>query len=363
MMTSSLCQWHTDVRSKCLTQVNPRDAKISEVGFVSFIHSSVRSRRSTSAGLLLTCALIACGGTLDAGSDQPRGVLPVDERNPVVVCNDGYSDNWQGEYAMLFASTGELVLAGIVINDGWPWTNLNDNITGWRQMVTAARDSGLRNIPDPIASTGPALVRPDDGNIDSTAPNRSEGAHFILDAAQRLSLPFRPLVVVTGGRLTDVADAYLMDRTLPDRVIVVSSLGAATADGADMGIPNGELDTWASIIVAQKFRYVQVSMYNDPTADATASLISELPANSFTSWIQSKQPNIQNAYDQAPVQVVAIPSIVLTQTRVMQKGVSSDNIPILIGDPNGPDWLVTQTNNALATARFSEMLLDPATFK
>ena len=40
-----------------------------------------------------------------------------------------------------------------------------------------------------------------------------------------MSLPWRPLVVVTGSRLTDVADAYLMDPTVADRVVVVSALG------------------------------------------------------------------------------------------------------------------------------------------
>ena len=50
--------------------------------------------------------LAGCGGAdLDAGSDRPRGLLPVDDRSPVVVVNDGPHDNWQGEFAMLLAST------------------------------------------------------------------------------------------------------------------------------------------------------------------------------------------------------------------------------------------------------------------
>ena len=55
------------------------------------------------------CALLSltdgCGGILDAGWDKPRGQLPVDDRNPIILCNDGSSDNWAGEYAMLFAGT------------------------------------------------------------------------------------------------------------------------------------------------------------------------------------------------------------------------------------------------------------------
>jgi hypothetical protein len=320
-------------------------------------------RRCSTSGVYLALAMVACGGTLDAGWDEPRGALPVDARNPIVLCNDGAYDDWQGEYAMLFAGTGGPTLAGIVINDGWPWTNLDENIAGWQQMVTAARDSGLRGIPDPVTSTGPSLVRPSDGNLDSTTPNQSTGAKFIIDASNRWSQPFRPLVVVTGGRLTDVADAYLMDHTLPDRIVVVSSLGGANDNGGEMGVPNGELDTWADIIVARRFRYVQVSSYYDAATDVPATLIPQLPANAFASWIESKQSGVAYAYDQVGYQVVAMPEIVATVDKVVQQGETEENMPLLVRDPNGPDLLVSNMSHALATARFWELLLDPATFQ
>ena len=72
----------------------------------------------------LLLAVGGCGGSLDAGRDEPKGLLPVDDRNPVLLCNDGAYDNWQGEYAVLMASEGTLSLAGIVINtspnSSWP---------------------------------------------------------------------------------------------------------------------------------------------------------------------------------------------------------------------------------------------------
>ena len=232
-------------------------------------------------------------------------------------------------------------------------------------MVDAARDGGLRDIPDPLASTGPELVRPSDGSIDSTVPNRSEGARFIIDAADRLSLPYRPLVVVTGGRLTDVADAYLMDHTLPERIIVVSSLGSATTDGGEMGVPNGEMDTWADVIVAQKFRYVQVSAFYDQKTDVTSSLLSELPNNAFISWIESKHATVWDhwpAADQVGVLAVAIPSFVSSVARVVQRVTGADDIPALSSDPGGPVWLVTEVTGSVGTARLWDMLLDPTTF-
>jgi hypothetical protein len=63
-----------------------------------------------------------------------------------------------------------------------------------------------------IGVSGAPLVRPADGDIDSTVANDAEGARLIVDISARLATPARPVVVVAGGRLTDVADAYLLDR-------------------------------------------------------------------------------------------------------------------------------------------------------
>jgi hypothetical protein len=309
---------------------------------------------------------MACSGTLDAGRDEPRGLLPVDNRSSVILFNDGPNDNWAGEYAALFASVGTLSLAGIVINTGPNDSgDLNTNMTTWRDMVATARQSGLRNIPDPMASSSTVLVRPDDGKIESTAPNRSEGAHFVIDSSLQLSQPYRPLVVVTGGKLTDIADAYLMDPSLPDRVVVLSSLGSVTTDGAQMGIPNGEIDTWADVIVAQKFRYIQVSSYYDQKTDVPDSLLPQLPSNPFTSWIEEKRSKVYDdmyAADQIAVNALAMSDYVSAVSRVKQPDVESNSIPTLTNDPDGPNWLVTQINGSLGTARLWEMLLDPATF-
>src|SRR5262245_22965579 len=121
----------------------------------------------------LTLALMGAGCTelLDASSNHPHGILPVDERNPVLLTNDGSEDNWQGEYAMLLAGTGGLKLAGIVIGTSPGWSDIQTNIDGWRQLVTAARASGLKNIPDPITSIGAPLVRPASGVIEETTAN------------------------------------------------------------------------------------------------------------------------------------------------------------------------------------------------
>jgi hypothetical protein len=310
----------------------------------------------------LAWGLTACSGTLDAGSDRPHGLLPVDERNPIVISNDGPLDNWQGEYALLLANAGGPQLEGIVVNASAAWPDIDSNIADWREMVAAARASGMRGVPDPIASISQPLERPADGNIDATVPNRSEGARFIVDAAERTSQPYRPLVVATGGRLTDIADAYLLDHTLPERVVIVSSLGSLSAEGATMSNPNGEMDPWADTIVVEKFRYIQVSAYYDQTTDVPSSRLGELPNHAFGAWMTAKQPSIWNlpeASDQVSVLAAGLPAFVLEVQRVSP---TLGDSPTLGTDPAGNAWLVTRSDGALATTRFGQWLLAPATW-
>ncbi len=325
-------------------------------------------RRSAGARLALAALALGCSESRNLGSSVPHGLLPVDERNPILLTNDGATDNWQGEYAMLLANGGGPKLAGIIINTSGPWPDLDTNMAGWRGMVAAARASGLRNIPDPQASTGPPLTRPASGQIEDTTANRSEGAHTIVDLSSSLSLPYRPLVVVTGGRLTDVADAYLIDPTVIERIVVVSSLGTTTSTGGGMGPPNGEMDPWADAIVTANFRFVQVSAYYDQTTDVPNARLADLPGNAFGSWIAAKQPSIfdlDQAADQVGVVAVGIPSFVTAVESVSAAahlGAGASAGPDLAADPAGPLLLVTQNNSAAAQARFWQLLLDPNTY-
>src|SRR6478752_489892 len=182
-------------------------------------------RYAAMTALLLTLSALSCSETRNLGSSSPHGLLPVDERNPILLTNDGVYDNWQGEYAILLASSGGPRLAGIVIGTSPNLPKIEENIAGWRGLVEAAQESGLTDIPYPMPSIGAKLVRPANGQFEATTPNHSEGARLIVDLSRQLSLPYRPLVVVTGGRLTDVADAFLIDPTVAQRTVVVSSLG------------------------------------------------------------------------------------------------------------------------------------------
>jgi hypothetical protein len=309
---------------------------------------------------------------MDAGRDSPHGLLPVDERNPIILNNDNLDDNYQAIYALLFGNAGSPPLAGIVINDSAYVADTNKSISDWKALVSAARQSGMltgaRSIPDPILSVIPTLVRPSDGNIDATQFAPSPGARFIVDTSARLALPYRPVVLVTGTRLTEAALAYLMDHTVVDRLVVVSAVGTISGSKGVMGAPNGDLDAWADWIVANKFRYVQVGPRYDQTADVTAAQLGSLPKNPFCDSIATLQGIVEGLADrpdQISLLAVALPKFAVSVTRVAPDPAATFSTsagPSLVPTANGQGWLVTGINPEVARVRLWDLLNDPMTF-
>ena len=330
--------------------------------------SRALSGKGLSAAAVGVLLLAACTETLDAGFDRPRGPLPVDQTNPIILYEDDWSGDWLGEYAVLLANSGGPPLAGIVVNASKIWGDLSVNVSGWNDLVKAARASGLQNIPGVTSSDGAPLTMPTDGQIDSTAPNNSRGAQLIRDLSRQLSQPNLPVVVVSATSLTDLADAYLIDHTVVDRVVVVAALGGYSAPNASMNAPNGDMDPWADWIVSQRFRYIQVCTYYEQTQDVTTADLPSLPPNALGDRIATKQPNIipvPQAADQVSLLAMGLPGFSVSAQRVSPDtsgGFDSTQGPPLLPDPDGNDWIVTQIAAPLAQSRLWQMLLDPKTF-
>jgi hypothetical protein len=320
---------------------------------------------------LAACLVSACGQSLDAGNNTSQTKLPVDQRNPVILLNDSWQDNWSPEYAALFANHSGPPLAGIIVTASQYWPDINANLAGWNAFATAARAGGLRGIPDPVASAGAQLVVPPDRLVESTQPNHSAGAQLILRKSKELWLPGQPLVVLAGAQLTDVADAYLIDPTVVDHVVVVAQVGSYADPKGPMNRPNGDLDPWADWIVSQYFQYVQISVYYDQSVDVTADDLANLPKNPFGTWMATKLAsfsNLQNASDQEGILAVAEPSFIVSLARStadLSGGFNSPpgQGPPLIPDAAGGDWLITQVNATVARTRMWEMLDDARLFR
>jgi len=333
-----------------------------------FLNGASPKRKATVSHRLATSLVVAvtvagCGGQLDAGSDVLHGSLPVDERSAVVVVNDGALDNWQGEYAAILAAAGRLRFVGLVVNSTSEYPSVETNVTGYREMINAGRESGMRHLPDPTASIAPALMQPASGSIEDTVPNRSEGARLLLQAAAAYGSAVHPLAIATGGALTDVADAYLMDPSLAERAVVVSSLGQTDGDGASTFNPNGGHDTWATFIVTSRLRLVQDNGYYDQLLDVPDAEANELPRNPFGRWMSAKRPDLLDlvlACDQITVLAVALPwfSSGVTHLRV------DDADPMqLVPDAAGQIWHVAQSDSARARSEIWTILKDPSTFQ
>ena len=325
---------------------------------------------STFLCLLPVVLAASCGQTLDAGYNVAQGSLPVDAHNPVILINDSGSDNWSPEYAALFAANGGPPLVGLVVNATQYWPDLDANLAEWRDFVAAARTAGLRGIPDPVRSVGPQLVVPPDRQIGSTKPNHSAGAELIVRKSEALSLPGQPLVILSGSQLTDVADAYLLDPTVADRVVVVAQLGSYSEPKGPMNAPNGDLDPWADWIVAQYFSYVQVSVSYDQGADVTTDDLANLPPNQLGTWMAAKQAKVsalQSASEQGTILAVADPRFITSVVPSVADTSGGFNVPpgqgpTLVPGDGGNAALVTQVDAAAARARMWEMLTNPNTF-
>jgi hypothetical protein len=341
------------------TPQNSRRLAIKEAG-------TPAGRTCLAAVCLALLAGAGCDGNLDAGHNTPNEHLPLDPHCPVILDNDSWSDNWAGEEAFLLANSNSITLAGVIVNASKYWPKLGPNLAGWESLVDAARQSGLRNIPDVTVGASATLKVPADRKIDSTTPLHTPGAELIVDLSRRLYLPKQPLLVITGSQLTNIADAYLIDKSVAERVIVVASLGFHLDPDSKtvMTGPNGDLDPWADWIVAQRFTYVQIAVRYDQTAEVTAADVGRLPSNAFGDWMKKKQPNLSAndvAADQLAILAAALPKFVLEVTRSAPDTSAGFNSPPgqgppLLPDSTGDAWVVTQVEASMARKHLWEML-------
>ena len=154
------------------------------------------------AALVRSWPAAGCGGTLDAGRDVPHSpLLPVDERNPVILINDGWTGNWSGEYAVSAGQPGGPPLAGIIVNADQVLADPQRQRRRLDQPGHGARDRAASpgSPTSPLAwrrrCRSPATVR----SI-RPRPIAPAGAQLIVDLSRQLSLPLRPVVACSPTR-------------------------------------------------------------------------------------------------------------------------------------------------------------------
>ena len=165
--------------------------------------------------------------------------------------NDWFWDMPDKNYLWAKASLKQADLRGnIVSRDLWNWRNgyqfsLQQGIDDAQKSLGMARRSGLKNIPDAVAGADAAFARPANGKIEDTLVVPSAGSDLIVREARRASAQ-KPLLVFVGGPLNTVANAYLIDPSIAQKMVVFMT---------DLRGYNGK-DEWANHIVASRCRLI-----------------------------------------------------------------------------------------------------------
>jgi hypothetical protein len=286
--------------------------------------------------------------------------LPYDNKNPIVYDNDEVIDVYTDDYLMALASAGEIDLRGM-ITSSFDEKKKKDRVMG----VRYARAAGFRHIPDPTAGAK-GLERPSSGRIEDTKPLGSPGSHVIVNEAKKAQ-PENPLVVIMGGPLTVVADAYLLDQSVAENLIV-AWLGGTMTDMADY---NGWADPWAAYIVLQRLKLVQfpaVATGKHAAPVVPKPRLYELPESDLRQWMIAKQGPTGTLPDDRDVD--APPAIALMRGDYVQevKTVSFSHWitrkereqPAFKDDPEGTAIVVTKASRTVATEEWWRAMKNPA---
>jgi hypothetical protein len=215
--------------------------------------------------------------------------LPYNSSNPVFYDNDEAVDQYTDEYLLARASLGETDLTGMITSSPVEPFNPFDKVADYErmvadreQLVANAKASGFANIP--VLARGPMvnLEKPASGQISDTKPIGAVGSWLIVAEARKASAE-KPLVVVAGAPLTAEADAYLLDPSIADKM-VVAWLGGTDRNMCDY---NGWGDPWAAYIVLQKLRLVQFPVRVASPSVPKAQLV-DLPARPLRDYMYRK---------------------------------------------------------------------------
>lgn len=287
-------------------------------------------------------------------SQTARAPVFFGPENPVVFVNDQPNDVYVDGYILALAANREIQLRGLVSSgvdckcsagDNYPRTNTPETRRAW---VSAAREAGFQNIPDPIEGTqGPKLVKPASGKPEDTRPIGSPGTSLIVQEARRAS-PATPLLVIVSGPITTVADAYATDPSIADKVVVSFLAG----HGENLDDWNAVADPWATEIVVRRFRTFLFSEGLDPPHVPESRMMAEFPDTKLRKLLVDSgyyKPDYDSD-GQAAIPVM-LPSFVKSHRQLSWKGDMR-----LADDPSGNVFVMTRGDSEAAGQEFFRAL-------
>ena len=324
--------------------------------------------------LLYVALSFVPSGTPLAGDSIPE--LPFNHLNPVIYDNDDHRDMYTDEYLLALTSAGEINLRAIITTYSASEEEYGLFVTGRQVIIDKARASGFINLPDATAGPAQRLQQPTSNRIEATQPLNSAAGRRIIEVALQAT-PEMPLVLITGGQLTAVADAYLQNPRIADRIVICGIFGVLTATY------NVRLDPWAWAIVVSRFRCVSIADAEEPSAYGQVfqyerprtpkqRFLEDLrngvfPSTPFYSEMLDKHHPVHPAsymeHDgDTPAAILLMRPDYLTRVeRWRCTGVGADGSPQFIRDGKGALYLAVAADASTATKEFWRALENPDT--
>lgn len=229
--------------------------------------------------------------------------LPFDRSCPVFYDNDEELDQQADCVVMAMASAGKIHLAGMCTT--WPddigWVPAGYFESAYSNLVHAisvARESGFTGIPDATRGASRLLRKPASGKINDTKAPGSAAAREMVRLSRKASYR-KPLVVVVGGPIGTVADAFLLDHSITNK-LVVCWFGGCNPSKDNMGEYQGWVDPWAAFIVASKFRLIAIPAGLGSAFPGKAWILANLPDTPLRAWMYNKHFIDVNGVENGP---------------------------------------------------------------
>jgi len=198
-------------------------------------------------------------------------------------------------------------------------------------MHEKAVESGMSNLPPPEFGVFDQHDKPESGIIEDTKPIGSTGTDRIIEAA-RMATPEDPLVVTVGGDLCTVADAYLIDPSIADSLVVYWH--EQVEDINEQDGYNIQNSGWSAYIVLKRLSVVLdhdsggLSITQEEVADQIPSPLDRyMMSKEHWNWgnpLQSTDWSARGEHeisDEKPLLLAVFPDIRLSNRRMAVSGV------------------------------------------
>ncbi|WPU93589.1 hypothetical protein SNE25_30180 [Mucilaginibacter sabulilitoris] len=336
------------------------------------MRSTIMRRRLLFSKLLcLAIIVIICGFVNFNGTTATKrnNLLPYDHTNPIMYDND-YANDEVDWYLMATASLGAIKYQGITTTSavapfvpGLAINTFKKCVSDRTRIVEIGRRSGFRHIPEAVAGPIGNLEEPASGKIEDTKPLNSPGTQAVLEAARKATSS-KPLVICMGGPLTIAVDAYLLDQSIADKMVLAWTGGRYDS----MSDYNGWVDPWAAYIALSRLRLVQFPV--DPLLfpGVSKSWIREnFPDNEAKQFLVPLKLDVVNGDDRdgdgMPAVSVTTPGYVTAVKHVSFAGwkiYNGHKLPGIKDDPGGRAIVVIKANSELARSAYKKVFLNPA---